>query len=102
MKKAAMTAALVFAGLALAPAAQAKPVPDSLKEEACAVLETTMQTWGAEATGDALANASIAFLKAGHPGMDSGTAAWAIVYGVKDKCPWLKDEMPASVQKYTG
>jgi len=72
----------------VAQVAQAKPVPDSLKQEACQVMDAL------GGSGDELVNGTAAILMATHKGMDEGTAAWAIIHGVQDQCDWHKDDMP--------
>jgi hypothetical protein len=77
-----------------APAAQAKDVPDSLKQEACQVMDST------ELTGDPMMNYVASLLMAAHRGLDEGSAGWAIIHGVQKYCPWHKNDLPAWAKKY--
>lgn len=74
--------------------AQAKDVPDSLKQEACEVMDSS------EATGDPMMNYVASLLMLAHRGLDEGSAGWAIIHGVQDYCPWHKQHLPSWARKY--
>jgi hypothetical protein len=76
--------------------AQAKPVSDELKREACSYMDAL------DLTGEPMMQTVVAFLQSEHRGMDDGTAAWAIVHGVQDVCDWHADDLPPYAKKYVG
>jgi len=76
--------------------AEAKPVSDALKQEACEYMD--------DSTGPALGytrfDFAVTMLRTEHSGMDLGTAAWAIIHGVQDVCDWHKQDVPAELKKW--